>query len=69
MEDKIIYVLTAHRNSLSQHSYVVGLYESEEGAQQAAQNEALNRGGKYTMRYTPYVLNKMPEDLTNIERD
>ena len=69
MEDKIIYVLTAHRNSLSQHSYVVGLYESEEGAQQAAQNEALNRGGKYTMRYTPYVLNKMPEDLTNNKHD
>jgi len=69
MKDKIIYVVTAHRTTKSQHSYVVGLYENAEDAVQAAEIESLNRGRKYEMRTTPYVLNKLPEDLTNNEHD
>jgi len=69
MKDKIIYVVTAHRTTKSQHSYVVGVYENAEDAVQAAEIESLNRGRKYEMRTTPYVLNKLPEDLTNNEHD
>jgi hypothetical protein len=69
MDEKIIYVVTAHRNSLSQHSYVVGLYENVDAADQAASIETANRGGKYNMWITRYVLNKLPEDLIDIERD
>lgn len=64
MSKKTIHVVTAHRNSLTQHSYVVGLYENVDAADQAAAIETINRGGKYTMRTTPYVLNRLPDDLT-----
>ena len=69
MKDKIIYVVTAHRTTKSQHSYVVGLYENLDAADEAAYIETANRGGKYNMRTTPYVLNRLPEDITDIERD
>ena len=69
MDDKIIYVVTAHRTTKSQHSYVVGVYENAEDAVQAGQIEAINRAMKYAMRINPYHLNRQPEDITNIERD
>jgi len=69
MEDKIIHVVTAHRTTKSQHSYVVGVYESVDAADQAAFIETNNRGGKYSMRATPYIVNKQPDDLIDIERD
>jgi hypothetical protein len=69
MDLKIIYVVTAYRITKSQHSYVVGVYESLEAAEQAESIEIANRGGKYNVRNTPYVLNRLPEDLTNTEHD
>jgi len=69
MEEKIIYVLTAHRTTKSQHSYVVGVYENVHDAEEAAFIESTNRAMKYAMRVASYPLNKMPEDLTNTERD
>ena len=71
MEDKIIYVLTAHRKNLCEykHSYVVGVYESEAVAKQAAMTESINTDGKYFMEASPRVLNKLPEDLTNNEHN
>jgi hypothetical protein len=69
MDEKIIHVVTAHRKTNSQHSYVVGLYEKEKDALQAAKIESLNRGRKYAMRTNPYHLNRLPEDLTNTEHD
>ena len=69
MDEKIIHVVTAYRITKSQHSYVVGVYESLEAAEQAESIETINRGGKYNMRTTPYVLNRLPENITEIERD
>lgn len=65
MEEKIVYVVTAHRTTKSQHSYVVGVYENAEDAVEAMQTEVLNRRMKYTARVSQYVLNQQPEDLTN----
>lgn len=58
-----IYVVTAHRNTRSQHSYVVGVYEKLEYAKNAAEIESYNRGGKYSMNVTSYILNAMPDNL------
>ena len=66
MSKKIILVLTAHNNR-SQHSYVVGVYENANDAAQAAETESLNRAMKYRMQINPFHLNKMPENLVDIE--
>ena len=44
-----IWVVTAHRTTKSEHSYVVGLYEDFEDAKKAANIEQSNRGSKYDM--------------------
>ena len=64
---KQIWVVTAHRNTLSQHSYVVGLYEAFEDARKAGGIEARNRGGKYVMDIKKYFLNKLPEEIMDSE--
>lgn len=63
-----IWVVTAHRFT-TEHSYVVGVYESDVDAEKAAHIEATNRGGKYNLLKTLYTLNEMPDDLIDIERD
>jgi len=60
---KDIFVVTMHRNSLSQHSYVVGLYEDFQDAKKAANIEEQSRGGKYDWIISSYTLNELPEQL------
>ena len=64
---KNIWIVTAHRTTLSQHSYVVGLYEDFEEAKRAANIEEYNRGGKYNMDINEHTLNKLPEELIDNE--
>lgn len=52
-----------HRTTKSQHSYVVGVYEDLEDAKKAAEIESYNRGGKYSMNVTSYILNALPDNL------
>ena len=63
----VIYVVTAHRTTRSQHSYVVGLYENLEDAEKSAEIEEYNRGGKYDMLIKSFFLNKIPEKITDNE--
>lgn len=65
---KLIHVVTAHRKR-SNHNYVVGVYESLEDACKAVDIEENNRGGKYSAKIKITELNKMPEDLSNNERE
>ena len=58
-----IWVVTMHRNSLSEHSYVVGIYEHFIDAKKAANIEELNRAGKYDADINSYTLNELPEQL------
>ena len=63
----VIHVVTAHRTTRSQHSYVVGLYENLEDAEKSAEIEEYNRGGKYDMLIKSFFLNKIPEKITDNE--
>jgi len=59
-----IWVVTAHRAQvMSDHSYVVGLYDEFEVAKQACKIEEINRSGKYECRINQYTLNELPEEL------
>jgi len=60
---KNIWVVTMHRNSLSEHSYVVGVYEDFKDAKKAAIIEENNRAGKYDAVINNYTLNELPEEL------
>ena len=60
---KNIFVVTMHRNSRSEHSYVVGLYEDFQDAKKAANIEGQNRAGKYDADINSYTLNELPEQL------
>jgi hypothetical protein len=62
-----IWVVTAHRTTLSEHSYVVGLYKDFEDAKKAANIEQYNRSGKYDMDINGYILDKLPEKIINNE--
>lgn len=62
-----IWVVTAHRTTKSEHSYVVGLYEDFEDAKKAANIEQYNRGSKYDMDINGYTLNKLPEEIIDNE--
>jgi len=64
---KHIWVVTMHRTTKSQHSYVVGVYENLEDAKKAYVIEENNRGGKYDAVITRYVLNELPEELIDDE--
>ena len=64
-----IWVVTAHRTTASEHSYVVGLYEDFEDAKKAANIEQSNRGKKYDMDITGYILNQLPEEYIDDEDD
>ena len=58
-----IFVVTMHLNSLSEHSYVVGVYEDFQDAKKAGNIEELNRAGKYDADINGYTLNELPEQL------
>jgi hypothetical protein len=60
---KDIWIVTMHRNSSSEHSYVVGVYEDFKDAKKAAIIEEDNRVGKYDADITSYRLNQLPEKL------
>jgi hypothetical protein len=60
---KNIWVVTMHRNSLSDHYYVVGVYEDFKDAKKAAIIEENNRAGKYDAVINNYTLNELPEEL------
>jgi hypothetical protein len=60
---KNIWVVTMHRNSLSDHYYVVGVYEDFKDAKKAAIIEENNRVGKYDAVINNYTLNELPEEL------
>jgi len=60
---KNIWVVTMHRNSLSDHYYVVGVYEDFKDAKKAAIIEENNRAGKYDAVVNNYTLNELPEEL------
>ena len=60
---KNIWVVTMHRNSSSEHSYVVGVYENFKDAEKAANIEEQNRAGKYGAYISSYTLNELPEEL------
>ena len=64
---KNIWVVTMHRNSLSEHSYVVGVYEDFKDAKKAANIEQYNRAGKYDADINSYVLNELPEEIIDNE--
>ena len=64
---KNIWVVTAPRTTLSEHSYVVGVYEDFEDAKKAANIEQYNRGDKYDMDIYGYGLNKLPEEIIDNE--
>ena len=59
-----IFVVTAHRTKVvSDHSYVVGVFDDFEVAKKAANIEEFNRAGKYECQINNYILNELPEDL------
>lgn len=59
-----IFVVTAHRvQVVSDHSYVVGVFDDFEVAKKAADIEQLNRAGKYECQINNYTLNELPEEL------
>ena len=60
---KDIWIVTMHRNSLSDHYYVVGVYEDFKDAKKAAIIEENNRAGKYDAVINNYTLNELPEEL------
>ena len=64
---KNIWVVTMHRNSLSDHSYIVGVYEDFKDAKKAANIEGQNRAGKYDADINSYVLNELPEEIIDNE--
>jgi hypothetical protein len=64
---KNIWVVTMHRTTLSEHSYVIGVYEDFEDAKKAAIIEENNRAGKYDAVIDSYVLNELPEEIINNE--
>lgn len=52
-----IYVVTAYRfGNREKHSYVLGVYSTEELALQEADKEENFRGGKYTCEILMYIL-------------
>ena len=64
---KNIWVVTMHRNSLSDHYYVVGVYEDFKDAKKAAIIEENNRAGKYDAVINNYTLNELPEEIIDNE--
>lgn len=60
---KNIFVVTMHRNSSSEHSYVAGVYDNFKDAKKAAIIEEDNRAGKYDAEIDSYVLNEFPEKI------
>lgn len=57
-ESKILYVVEALRyGDRTRHSYVVGVYDTLDGAKDAAEAETVYRGGKYTCEVTAHPLN------------
>ena len=56
-----------HRNSLSDHYYVVGVYEDFKDAKKAAIIEENNRAGKYDAVINNYTLNELPEEIIDNE--
>ena len=59
-----IFVVTAHRvQVVSDHSYVVGVFDDFEVAKKAVDIEELNRTGKYECQINNYTLNELPEEL------
>lgn len=60
---KHIWVVTMHRTTKSEHSYVVGVYDDFKDAKKAAIIEEDNRAGKYDADINSYVLNELPEKL------
>ncbi len=64
---KDIWVVTMHRNSLSDHYYVVGVYEDFKDAKKAAIIEENNRAGKYDAVINNYTLNELPEEIIDNE--
>jgi hypothetical protein len=54
----IVYVVEALRGGdRERHSYVVGVYDTLDGARDAAEAETVDRGGKYTCEVTAHPLN------------
>ena len=64
---KNIWVVTMHRTTKSEHSYVVGVYEDFKDAKKAANIEGQNRAGKYDAVIDSYVLNELPEEIIDNE--
>ena len=64
---KDIWVVTMHRNSLSDHYYVVGVYEDFKDAKKAAIIEENNRAGKYDAVINNYTLNELLEEIIDNE--
>jgi hypothetical protein len=64
---KNIWVVTMHRTTKSEHSYVVGVYEDFKDAKKAAIIEEDNRAGKYDADINRYVLNELPEEIIDNE--
>ena len=64
---KDIWIVTMHRTTKSQHSYVVGVYEDLEDAKKAKAIEEKNRAGKYDADIGRYVLNELPEEIISDE--
>jgi hypothetical protein len=53
-----LYVVEALRyGDRERHSYVVGVYDTLDGAKDAAEAEVNDRGGKYTCEVTAHPIN------------
>jgi hypothetical protein len=66
-EEILIWVVTMHRTTKSEHSYVVGVYDDLKDAKKAAIIEEYNRAGKYDADINSYVLNELPEEIIDNE--
>ncbi len=62
-----VYVVLAKRWGCNErHSYVVGVGATVENAQEIANNEEQNRGGKYSCDILRTRLNRVPKDLDEL---
>ena len=64
---KELFVVIGFKNTKSNHSYIVGVYDNKDTAIRASEIELKNRGGNYRFITTRSVLNELPELIEEYE--
>lgn len=65
---EVVWVTEAHnKNYQNNHSYIVGVYENYETAEDAAYIEEHNRSGKYSCCVVKHLLNELPQEIIDNE--